>query len=462
MSTCMDVRLRKRDGNMEYKTPRAGLDGIMRRTAMKIMFCDKHNVQNTYGKLTFGANGLNYMGAASGIPPMWVRCAVPQDDGSYSVYGFTGSRHTDWRIVRCRTFDGLHYDQTETVHYEAKGSWLISGDIAHNSRDGSVLCLKWRSGKAGHSLWAFGSEDGSSWRMLLDKPVYIDHDAFGLMWDRGTERYITYQITYQSWSKHYPDNIGDSKRRVLYIRTSEDGIHWEPSEEVLFAGPYVSDERLITPDERDPAEMEFYRMTVFPYAEYYVGMMLNYAPSPQVVNPAYPQSKHGPHLSGEWWLGREAHKLGRPFRNVFAPGQAPGIVLHNPINLDGKHLWIVKGDVYGLPQDRLFFVGSMANAEFSTPLFDMPSKPLVLNAADCFHDQRDRGMRGQSYVMAEILGEDGQVIEGFNKENCLLRGVDGSVRLHWRWNDGTSLAGQRIRLRLYLRDARIYSLSTLS
>ena len=69
-------------------------------------------------------------------------------------------------------------------------------------------------------------------------------------------------------------------------------------------------------------------------------------------------------------------------------------------------------------------------------------------------------MRGQSYVMVEILNESGNVIEGFNKENCILRGIDGSVRLHWNWNDGTSLAGQKVRLQFYLRDARIYSLST--
>ena len=69
-------------------------------------------------------------------------------------------------------------------------------------------------------------------------------------------------------------------------------------------------------------------------------------------------------------------------------------------------------------------------------------------------------MRGQAYVMVEILGENGCVIEGFGKDNCILRGVDGSVRLHWNWNDGTSMAGQKVCLRFYLRDARIYSLST--
>ena len=427
---------------------------------MKMVFCDERNVQATYGKLIFGTNELGLVGATAGLPPIHARCAVPQDDGSYTIYGFMGGHDTDWRIVRCRSFDGLCFDQIETVHYEAAGPWLTSGDIARDTRDGSFLCLKWKRGRTGHALWAFGSDDGSNWQALSDSPVYVDHDAFGLMWDERTEQYTVYQATYQKWEKRYPDNIGDSRRRVLHIRTSKDGVNWEPSEDVPGSGPYMPDECLITPDEQDPAEMEFYRMAVFFYADYFVGMMLNYAPSPQIVNPAYPWSKHGPQLSGEWWISRDGHKWKRPFRNTFASGSAPTTITHNPINLNRKHLWIRDGEVYGLPQDRLFFVGSMANSEFSTAPFNMPDKPLVLNTADCFHSRKDRGMRGQAYVMAEILGENGRVVEGFSKENCILRGVDGSVRLQWNWNDGTSIAGQKVCLRFYLRDARIYSLST--
>ena len=86
----------------------------------------------------------------------------------------------------------------------------------------------------------------------------------------------------------------------------------------------------------------------------------------------------------------------------------------------------------------------MANAEFSTDPFVLQSVPLVLNVSDCFHNHEKRGMRKQSYVMAEILDEDGQVIDSFNKENCILQGVNGSVRLHWKWDDGTRLVGRKI------------------
>ena len=219
-----------------------------------MLFCNEDDIKNVHGKLAFGADGLFHYGDVSGIPSMRVRCAVPQDDGSYAIYGLAGGHDTDWRIIRSRTFDGIHYDSTETVHYEPTGPWLTEADIAHNANGNSLLCLKWRRGETGHALWAFGSEDGSRWRSLSDKPIYVDHDAFGLTWDEKTQRYIVYQTTYQSWQKRYPDNIGDHRRRILHIRSSRDGIHWDPSEDVPGKGPYIPDERLITPDNSDPTE----------------------------------------------------------------------------------------------------------------------------------------------------------------------------------------------------------------
>jgi len=428
---------------------------------MKLVFWDKKDICDAYGKIVFGANELEFIEEAAGLPPTRVlRCVLPQPDGSFVVYGVISGQDMPWHIIRCRTFDGIHYENAETVFESEPGPWLGETGIAWNSAERKFLCLKWKLGKIGHALWAFGSEDGTNWKPLADKPVYHDHDAFGLLWDEWTKKYIVYQATYQTWKKRYSDNLGRNKRRVLHIRTSEDGLQWEPDEDVPLKGPYRPDEHLITPDDSDSPEMEFYRFQVFPYAGRYVGMMLNYAPSPQVVNPKFPWAKHGPQLSGEWWISRDGFKWKRPFRDVFAPGTAPGIVTHAPMTLGGKHLWVIGRGVYGLPEDHLFFVGSMANAEFSTLPFQMSDKPLVLNASNRYHSKKDRGMEGQSYIMVEIFGKDRSVVKGFAKKQCILRNVDSTAQLHWDGKDGTSLAGQTIQLRFYLRDARIYSISS--
>ncbi len=189
---------------------------------MKLIFAEPRDIHEPYGKLCFGVNTLECIGAVSGMPAMWIHHVVPQSDGSFVVYGHRFGRDGAWRMMRCRTFDGLHYEQAETVFEKGPKGWLAEMEIAYNARDGSLLCLKWARGETGHALWAFGSEDGTRWQPLADGPVYVDHDAFGLMWDVRTARYVVYQTTYQKWSKRYEDNIGSDRRRVLHIRTSAD------------------------------------------------------------------------------------------------------------------------------------------------------------------------------------------------------------------------------------------------
>lgn len=57
---------------------------------MKMLFCNEDDIREVYGKLTFGADGLAYYGDISDIPSMRVRCAVPQDDGSYMILWVAG------------------------------------------------------------------------------------------------------------------------------------------------------------------------------------------------------------------------------------------------------------------------------------------------------------------------------------------------------------------------------------
>jgi len=427
---------------------------------MKLLFTGPEDCHDVFGRLHFGAESLRVVGPATGLPPMRPRCAVPEPDGSWLLYGGSGGHDEPWRIWRARTFDGLHYEGAECVFQSEPGGWLGELDIAHNAGDGSLLCLKWHRGRTGHAVLAFGSEDGSAWRPLAAGPVYVDHDAFGLMWEPRTRRYVCYQTTYQRWAKRYEDNIGRDTRRVLHVRTSADGVAWEPAADVPWAGPYMPAERLVTPDADDPEDIEFYRFCGFPYADRYAGMMLIYCPSPHAANPRYPWTKHGPHLGGEWWISADGARWRRPYRAVFAPGRAPGVIEHGPMDLGGRHLWVIGGTVCGLPASRLFFVASRANAEFSTRPFVMPSGPLAVHAALGFDGDDQRGMMGQGYVMAELCQEHGSVIAGYERERCVLRHLDGdAVRLLWGAADGSALAGQVVRLRLCCRDARIYAVT---
>ena len=430
---------------------------------MKLIFTDQDDIENPFGKLHFGCNTLSYVDKAKGLPPIRVRCVVKQPDETYMVFGATGRMNAPINIYRARTVDGIHFEQAERALATGPGTWRTEFDIAFDEDRQQLVAYLWQEYKDSFSLWAYGSHDsGRNWTQLADKPLYINHDAFCMLWDARSKRYLCYNNTYQPWQKVMPDSIGGHIRRVLSIRTSEDGIHWQPDRDIYQSGPYELPEQIITPDEDDPPEVEFYRFDVFPYADRYVGMMLVYAPSPQEANPRYPWTKHGQHCYSEWWVSRDGINWTRPYRDVFASGDAPSIVEHPPMLVDGRLLWVIDECIFTVPEDRLFFVGSRSNGAFSTRPFEMPADPLMLDAAMQF-TPHGGGMFDQSYVMAELVDAENRVIPGFERTKCVHYYLPANrIRLHWGDEDGFRLFGQTVRLRLYFRDARIYAVTTAS
>ena len=428
----------------------------------KLVFTGPEDTDDIYGKLEFGANGLEYVGDARGLPPdMGFPYPIPQADGSYDVYSVSASRNKPWRIIRCRTVDGLNFENAEVVYESRPGAWVGYSTISYNPRDKQIIVWRYEAEAPSHALRGYGSKDGRQWTLISTKPAYHDHDAMTMRWDSRAERYVAYQNTMQKWERRYGDNVGNKVRRVLSIRTSPDGIAWTPGTDAGYeAGPFTAEEYCITPDGDDPVDLQFYLFRSFPYADRYAGMMLNYAPSPQCVNPSAPQSLHGPSLSGEWLVSGDGLKWRRPYRDIFAPGEGPSFIWHEPMVLRRKMLWIMDDKVYGLPQDRLFYAGSLCNAEFTTRAFTMPGTSwLMLNAA--------LGVRGvkqaeswarQGYIMVELLDINGRVIQGYEKEKCIIRQSAAAPKaLSWGSLTGGERAGDLVRLRFYLRDARIYS-----
>lgn len=433
---------------------------------MKQVFTSQEDLHDPVGQIRFGANSLEAFGEPTGLPDVRIMCPVQQDDGSYIVYGLWPThdalRDRPWKLFRFRSYDGLHFDERELVYESIPGDWLGTCSLAQNTSDGSFLCLRWRREEHGHGLYAFGSDDGINWRPLSNRPVYQDHDAGKLMFDPRTGEYIVYQMTYQQHEKPYPDNCPENVRRVMHLRTSRDGLRWTPAEDANLFGPYPLEDNLITPDECDPPELEFYDFAAFPYLDRYVGMMQNYASSPRF---AYPWSSHGPHLNTEWWTSRDGLNWQRPFRDVFAAGPSPWTIGCAPMNVNGRHIWIIKGKAYGLPEDRMFYVGALANGAFTTAPMTIRNAtcPLLVNASLGFYGPgKHCGFKKQRYLLAELLDEQGEVIPGYGTRHCTIQNLDdGPTRLWWSTCSRMQRVNQTVRVRFYFRDARIYSIESI-
>lgn len=447
----------------------------------KLLFMDEQDIEDVWGRVVFVSNPLRPIRSPQGLG-MENLVNVPQPDGSWLAYGmkFVGGEIPrkarpghHYIQVRAKTTDGYTFTDRAERPWDGEGpgaGLFLQKTMAHNPETNTWLLLytEFRSPLGeGYPVQAHTSGDGLEFTPVPTNPVYYGHDAFHVMWDPQSKDFLCYQVAFQPWPKKYPDNAQQG-RRVITIKRSRDGIAWHPP-----GGNTVTDdfprEYLIAPDENDPEDLEFYWFTPFPYADRYIGLVLLYEPGPPEVNPRHPgvAHAHGPYLASEWWVSRDAIHWSRPYQHqylglepdqsgVYASGY-PGLVQANPIVANGEILFYGR---WGVKEDRIGGVAAAANTEFSSRLFTMPSAPLLLNAVARWTGSKEHFQEKQAYIMVELLDEQGRVIPGYTKEQCYFQDVDAAdLPLVWDDRDGTELAGRRVRLRFYLRSARIYAVT---
>ncbi|MBI3852354.1 MAG: hypothetical protein HY298_19025 [Verrucomicrobia bacterium] len=428
-----------------------GAEALETDPALHLLFWDQDDVTNTFGKIVFGAESLQPESDTIGFPNMQFGCELPRSDGTAWIYGW---RMANWEdrsrraieIVRCMTADGLHFTNTEIVASQTNQDWQGFANIIQRPTDGALFLFAW----APAALHVFRSYNGRDWQLLTAK-AYGDHDAMCVIWYPPFGEFVNYQNTLQPFPKRYPDNIG-AYRRVLSFRRSKDGVQWES-----FSPTFLMGESLWTPDAEDPVDLEFYRSIVFPNQSRYAMLLQDYLAPPPEANSRRAKTKHGPRSHVEWAISRDGLNWQRPHRETDATENTGGLPVQGPLTRNGvMRFYSPDGKAAVLPEDRIFYVTCRANGAFSTPLFAMPSTGLFLSANVLYAPAE--GTTGRAYVMAELRDKSGGVIRGFERGKCLIANQDGhAIPLRWDTADGSALVGRKVRLRFYLRDARIYS-----
>jgi hypothetical protein len=376
-------------------------------------------------------------------------------------------RITEWKLVRATTRDGTTFVDREIVLAPPAAAWTDHCAMACNPEAKEYLLLKLKVDSSGFAYTAFFSGDGRGWREHSANPLFYDGDSMSLFWSPVLRRFVCINKSLQPYRKHLRDHggttpaLGDDAfrdRRVLMMRSSPDGRHWEPSVSL----PDVWDRHgnkgavptalLTVPDADDPPDLEFYSGNGFWYHDRAYMMVLNYAASP--LKPG----QHGPQLDTEWWTSRDGLRWERPARGVNALEvfpQVPRLETH-PMLVGGSVLFHRGTLLLGLPEDRISYVGARANAEFSTKAFPLPAAGLVLNAAVPAPERPFA--KDQAYVMAAVLDAEGRVIPGLEAEKCVIRDQDrGDIPLAWGEASTSQLVGTTVRLRFFLRSANLYA-----
>jgi hypothetical protein len=443
----------------------------------KMLFSGSNDISDSWGKLHFGVTPVQLIREYE-EPDFTVVGYFPLPDGGWRVFGQQMTtitpgdelqRVTVWKLLQAATRDGVTFEDVETVFESQPEVWTFHCAIAFNPTVNEYLLLKLKVDDKGFGYRAFYSPDGKRWSEYSDNPLFYEGDAVSLFWSPPLERFMCISKSLQSYRKHIVDHGGpiasqgdDSlrDRRVLMMRSSPDGRHWEPNVSLSDVWDRsgqkaaIPDEFLTVPDSNDPPDLEFYSGNGFWYYDRAYMMVLNYAASPLLLR------KHGPPMDNEWWTSPDGLRWDRPARGVNAIEVFPRIprLETPPMIINGMLLFHRDQLLLGMPEDRISYVGSRSNGEFSTRPFQMPAADLFLNMAAPAPERSFA--TDQNYAMVAVVDEQGQPIPGFEPEKCLFRNEDRrDIELKWRDLSARQLAGQTIRLRFFLRSANVYAVT---
>ncbi len=445
----------------------------------KLLFSGSEDTLDIWGLLDYGVTPVRRIREAEATPFSIIAC-FPAGDGMWDVFGQQMdevsrgdepfNRIMQWRLLRARTRDGIHFEGLQTVYQPAPATWTDHAAMAYNPDAKEYLVLKLKVDNSGFAYTAIFSSDGTNWQQHPGNPLFYDGDSMSMFWSPVLHRFVCVNKTLQPYRKHILDHggstpsLGDETlrdRRVLMMRSSPDGRHWEPAASMPDVWNRngrkgaVPNELLTTPDASDPPDLEFYSGNAFWYYDRAYMTVLNYAASPLAPR------KHGPQLDNEWWTSRDGLHWERPARGINALEVFPQIprLESSPLVVDGTILFQRGNLQLGLPQDRISYVASRANGEFSTKPFTMPSADLQLNAAIPSPDRLFA--KDQAYVMVAALDENGKVIPGFEADKCVIRNEDRiDIPLKWGEASAPQLVSRKVQLRFFLRSANIYAITT--
>jgi len=446
---------------------------------IKLLFSNPQDIAEPWGKIHFGVTPARLIREIEPPPFALVGC-FPRPDGSWEVFGQvfklvgrgknTFEETNSWKIIRAVTKDGVTFEDQETVLDQSPETWTQHAVMAYNPDAKEYLLLKLKMDSYGFAYTAFFSSDGRKWQPHPGNPLFYEGDAMTVFWSPALKRFVCVSKSLQPYRKHFRDHGGPTKslgddalrdRRVLMLRSSPDGRHWEPSISLHDVWDRHGQKGshppgfLTVPDSEDPPDLEFYSGNGFWYHDRAYMMVLNYAASPLAAR------KHAPHLDNEWWTSSDGLRWERPARGVNVLEVFPQVprLEMPPMIIGGNLLWLRGRMLLGLPEDRVSYVSARANGEFSTKSFKMPAAGLVLSAA--VPSPERPFAKDQAYVMVAALDDKGEAIPGFEAEKCVIRDEDRrDIALKWGDASASQLAGKAIRLRFFLRCANIYALTS--
>ena len=416
------------------------------------------------------------------INPVW--CYATSKDGyhwekpSLGLVEFEGS--TDNNILKDENWPkikgGIFVDQHEkdpAKRYKAMSQKTVQATVPGESE--VMETFVWN---------LYSSPDAFNWTPHPDNPV-IKPDGSPLLNPQGNpphkgmwRAYLWGPTASMGWDpirgvyamhvencRHRACTLG---KRLIGRSESPDLVHWtQPS-------------TIIVPDDQDPPHLEFYSMWTSTYEGFYIGMLWNYRPGPPP--PAPRRREERLYIWPQFVSSRDGIHYDRRFREPVIPLSAEPewdsvtIYTHQPIFHDGKFfIYYNGGNFRGRHAENVSGPGAMAAMGLATvPLDGFVSLDTeagyegygeVVTSSFTFSGNRLQINMGPASsgkpcdVKVEILNPDHFRLLGYtfdDADSLTQAGVANVVT--WKGKSEVSeLAGQSIKLKFYLKNAKLFS-----
>ena len=273
-------------------------------------------------------------------------------------------------------------------------------------------------------------------------------DATDAFFDRGRERFVLY---HKMWIDG-PDGAMFWKHGMGRTE-SRDFVHWSRPQLVL------------TPDEHDPAWVEFHHSPVFPYRDAYFGLL-------QILN----RAERGGIMDIELAISRDGLAWQRPFRKPYFLARSPGgtfasgsLLTNGTPIVDGReirfyyggysegatgsddHLLTTGIGMASLPLDRFVGLAPIDDCgQITLRQLDLTGVVRIALNVQAAH--------GAAWV--ELLDEQGYRVRGFSRAEAVpIQGDLLVAEARWKQCELAALAPGNYCIRIYLEKASLFALT---
>ncbi len=321
----------------------------------------------------------------------------------------------------------------------------------------------------GMKFHLYYSPDGREWTACESNPV-IDYSPKPGRW--GPTNFMGWDPIRQVYAVHMENNLhwhGPLGKRVIGRAESPDMIHWSEAETIL------------VPTEHDTPDTEYYAMPVIAYEGLYVGMLWNFRTTNLTHHPQIVFSRDGIHYNREF---REPFIVRGP-RDDF---DANSVYARAPI-VHGDRILVYYYGTNSRSPEQAFDLGDKATTAIGLATLPLdgfvsldgskgtlgayrpadigPGSQMVTRSFSFSGTQLYLNMQapprfnssGSCEVQVEILAPNYERIPGFTVDDADVLTTTGTAHVA-SWNgqsDVSQFLGRAIRLRFYIKSAKLYS-----